>query len=192
MMNKETDTFELIVQFNRLSGQEVNWPARWPSQDTLALKLKLIKEELAELEAELDKKESLYDTAKEIADVLFTVHGLATALGIHSQACLKEVSESNLSKYSLDGEVIRKSVQALNFEHGKGFCSLACTDHHYFVRRNSDGKVLKPISYFSPDLTKTVLVFQDYVKLGYESIKAYFDEQEAKGDVDVQRLPKSG
>lgn len=184
-MNKEVDTFELIVQFNRLSGQEVNWHATWPSQETLALKLKLIKEELEELEVELEKQESLYDTAKEIADVLFTVHGLATSLGIHSQECLREVSESNLSKYSLDKDVIRQSVVELNKENGHSFCSLSKTDYYYFVRRNSDGKVLKPVSYFSPDMTSTVLVLEDYKRLGYESVKAYFDELDNKESNDV-------
>jgi NTP pyrophosphatase (non-canonical NTP hydrolase) len=169
-MNKENQTFEMIVQFNQLSGQEVNWPAKWPSEDTLKLKLSLIKEELKELEAELEAKESFYKTAKELADVLFTVHGLATALGIHSQECLKEVSESNLSKYSLDKSMVAESVKMLNSAEGKDYCSLSKTDDYYFVKRKSDGKVLKPMAYFDPDMTSVVFVKEDYKALCVESI----------------------
>jgi len=161
----ETTTFDMIVEFNQLSGQEVNWPATWPSKDTLQLKLSLIKEELKELEEELDKCDNLYNTGKELADVLFTVHGLATSLGINSQACLLEVSESNLSKYTLDKDLATQSVKLLNQENEKGYCSLGQTGHYYFVRRNSDGKVLKPISYFSPDMTNCVYTKKDLKQL---------------------------
>jgi NTP pyrophosphatase (non-canonical NTP hydrolase) len=158
MIMSESSTFDLIVEFNQLSGQEVNWPAKWPSEDTIELKLKLIQEEFSELLAEIATKESLENTAKEIADFLFVIHGLATSLGINSQACLAEIAESNMSKYSLDKKLIEQSVAKLNKENGHGYCEIAkAGQYNWFVRRKSDGKVLKPISYFPPDMSSCII-----------------------------------
>lgn len=99
----------------------------------------LVKEEAAETNLAWDQfmvapsREALAELADGIMDSIYVLAGLAnTLLGPDvAQRMWDEVQASNMSK-----------VQAIETDDGI----------EYVVRRREDGKILKPESYFKPDL----------------------------------------
>ena len=87
----------------------------------------MIEEELEELQYAIDNQ-NMVDTADALTDLLYVVYGAGHAFGIDLDDCFKEVHHSNLSKLGPNFRPIKRE----------------------------DGKVLKPDTYFPPDL-KTVL-----------------------------------
>ena len=79
--------FEIVVQ-------EV--PALVDDQ-TRALRIRLIHEELEELKEAMAKSD-LVGIAKEMADLLYVVYGTAVSYGIEMDAVFREVHRSNMSK----------------------------------------------------------------------------------------------
>lgn len=92
-------------------------------REALPLRNRLIREELDELAAAI-AEDDIAHVAKEIADLLYVVAGMAVTFGIPLDAVLAEVHRSNLSKVWADGA----------------------------PRLRGDGKVLKPPTYAAPDI----------------------------------------
>lgn len=98
---------ELLREFERVMGGAQD--EYFPRRETLALRLRLIKEEYIEVRQEFEAafagrldREAL---AKELADVLYVVYGTGVALGIDLDEALAEVHRSNLSKL-VDGRPV--------------------------------------------------------------------------------------
>ena len=87
----------------------------------------MIEEELDELQYGIDNQD-MVEIADALTDLLYVVYGAGHAFGIDLDDCFKEVHKSNLSKLGPDFRPIKRE----------------------------DGKVLKPDTFFPPDL-KTVL-----------------------------------
>lgn len=106
------------------------------SAELLTLRKRLINEETAELNAEIDnlinelqqtgtvQKESVLKMYKELADLQYVVSGMAVCFGIPFEEVFKRVHESNMSKL-VDGKPLKRE----------------------------DGKFLKGPNYKKPDLT---------------------------------------
>lgn len=107
--------------------QDVLIRPSFPEDSVQRLRLDLIEEELDELQYGIDNQD-MVEVADALTDLLYVVYGAGHAFGIDLDDCFKEVHKSNLSKLGPDFRPIKRE----------------------------DGKVLKPDTYFPPDL-KTVL-----------------------------------
>ena len=119
--------FELVEDFMEAMGQEVNAVPTFPEEDIQRLRLDLIEEELDELHYAIDNKD-MVEIADALGDLLYVVYGAGHAFGIDLDECFKEIHAGNMSKLGPDGKPIKRE----------------------------DGKVLKPDTFFPPDL-KTIL-----------------------------------
>ena len=119
--------FELVEDFMEAMGQEVNAVPTFPEEEIQRLRLDLIEEELDELHYAIDNKD-IVEIADALGDLLYVVYGAGHAFGIDLDECFKEIHASNMSKLGPDGKPIKRE----------------------------DGKVLKPDTFFPPDL-KTIL-----------------------------------
>ena len=117
--------FEKVKTFMTTYGQEIKELASFPDENIIKLRLKLIKEELEELEEALNDK-NLLEVADALTDILYVTYGAGHSFGINLDACFKEVQRSNMSKLGNDGKPIY----------------------------NDEGKVMKGPKYFKPDLNK--------------------------------------
>tara|TARA_B100000963_G_scaffold347175_1_gene353192 strand:+ start:2294 stop:2635 length:342 start_codon:yes stop_codon:yes gene_type:complete len=108
-------------------GQEVRTKASFPENKKIDLRLSLIKEELAELEEAIEKKD-IKEVADALTDILYVTYGAGHAFGIDLDKCFDEVQKSNMSKLADDGKPIY----------------------------NDKGKVMKGPNYFKPNLSKFV------------------------------------
>lgn len=119
--------FELVEDFMEAMGQEVNAIPTFPEDEIQRLRLDLIEEELDELHYAIDNKD-MVEIADALGDLLYVVYGAGHAFGIDLDECFKEIHASNMSKLGPDGKPIKRE----------------------------DGKVLKPDTFFPPDL-KSIL-----------------------------------
>ena len=97
--------FEKVKKFMITYGQEVKESASFPDENIIKLRLKLIKEELEELEQALNDK-NLLEVADALTDILYVTYGAGHSFGINLDACFKEVQRSNMSKLDADGKPI--------------------------------------------------------------------------------------
>jgi predicted HAD superfamily Cof-like phosphohydrolase len=119
--------FELVGDFMEAMDQEVLIYPTFPEEHIRKLRLDLIEEELDELHLGIDNQD-IVEVADALTDLLYVVYGAGHAFGIDLDECFQEVHQSNMSKLGEDGRPIKRE----------------------------DGKVLKPDTYFPPDL-KSVL-----------------------------------
>ena len=119
--------FKRVKKFMKTFGQEVKEKAAFPEDKIASLRVELIREELAELEEAINKKD-LKEVADALTDILYVTYGAGHAFGIDLDKCFDEVQKSNMSKLGDDGKPIY----------------------------NEKGKVMKGPKYFKPDLKKFV------------------------------------
>jgi predicted HAD superfamily Cof-like phosphohydrolase len=124
---KHLTNYDKVRQFHKAFGHPLDKESETVSDsgfERAALRLRLIREEAAEVEDELfsnDKKK----LAKELADLLYVVYGTAATYGIHIDEVFNRVHESNMSKLGEDGKPVYRN----------------------------DGKVLKGPNYKEPEIT---------------------------------------
>ena len=123
----DCSNFELVGDFMESMEQDVLIRPSFPEDSVQKLRLDLIEEELEELQYGIDNQD-MVEVADALTDLLYVVYGAGHAFGIDLDDCFKEVHQSNLSKLGPDFRPIKRE----------------------------DGKVLKPDTFFPPDL-KTVL-----------------------------------
>ena len=97
--------FENVKTFMMTYGQEVKESASFPDENIIKLRLKLIKEELEELEQALNDK-NLLEIADALTDILYVTYGAGHSFGINLDACFEEVQRSNMSKLDENGKPI--------------------------------------------------------------------------------------
>ena len=97
--------FEKVKTFMTTYGQEVKESASFPDENIIKLRLKLIKEELEELEQALNDK-NLLEVADALTDILYVTYGAGHSFGINLDACFEEVQRSNMSKLDEDRKPI--------------------------------------------------------------------------------------
>lgn len=119
--------FEMVEDFMEKFGQEVKTEPEFPDNETIALRLELIQEELNELREAIGNAD-IVEVADALTDILYVTYGAGHAFGIDLDKCFEEVQASNMSKLGEDGKPIYRE----------------------------DGKVLKGKNYFQPDLTSVL------------------------------------
>jgi predicted HAD superfamily Cof-like phosphohydrolase len=116
--------FEMVLEFHRATNADIN-----VGIDTAgtALRVRLIKEELQELEDALAAGDFV-EVADALADLDYVVNGAAVAFGIYLPHITKEVHRSNMTKLDENGDPILRE----------------------------DGKVLKGPLYTPPHIVKAL------------------------------------
>ena len=119
---------EEVMRFQQACGQPVEFePTIERNHEQAFLYAELVREEAQEL-ADAFREKDIVGIADGAADLIWVVFGLCNAVGIDLEPVWKEVRDSNMSKIPEDGQVIRRE----------------------------DGKILKPASYFKPDIKKAL------------------------------------
>ena len=115
--------FDMVEDFMEKFGQEVKTKPQFPDNETIALRLELIEEEVRELREAIGNAD-IVEVADALTDILYVTYGAGHAFGIDLDKCFEEVQASNMSKLGEDGKPIYRE----------------------------DGKVMKGENYFKPDL----------------------------------------
>ena len=119
--------FEKVGTFMKTFGQDVKQSPALSTDKINELRVSLIREELDELIAAMNKKD-LVEVADALTDILYVTYGAGHAFGIDLDKCFEEVQNSNMSKLDENGKPIY----------------------------NEKGKVMKGPNYFKPDLGKFI------------------------------------
>ena len=119
--------FEMVGDFMEKFGQEVKTKPEFPDNETIALRLELIQEELEELREAIGNAD-MVEVADALTDILYVTYGAGHAFGIDLDKCFEEVQASNMSKLGKDNKPLYRE----------------------------DGKVMKGPNYFQPDLTSVL------------------------------------
>ena len=119
--------FNSVKIFMEKFGQIVRTKPQFPDEETMQLRLNLIKEELSELEDAM-KTKNLKEIADALTDILYVTYGAGYAYGIDLDKCFEEVQKANMSKLGEDGKAIY----------------------------NDKGKVMKGPNYSAPNLKQFV------------------------------------
>ena len=119
-----------VALFMEACGQKVSLSRQQPFEMTEQSKLymTLIEEEMQELRDGIANKD-LVEVADGVGDLIWVLLGLCNTLGFNINPVWKEICDSNMSKVPASGKVIR---------------------------REGDGKILKPDSYFPPNIPKAL------------------------------------
>ncbi len=99
----------------------------FPSQKVVTNRLRLIDEEVAELHRAVNYRD-IVQVADALGDIQYVVEGAFLAFGIDSDAVHRAIHESNMRKRQPDGS----------------------------VKRDSGGKVIKPDSWYPPNLANVL------------------------------------
>lgn len=113
-MSLQITNFDKVGDFMEAFGQEVLIAPRTPDPSVAKLRLELIREEVAELQAAVDGMDMLA-IADGLTDILYVVYGAGHAFGIDLDECFHEVHSSNMTKlgpggrplYREDGKVMK-------------------------------------------------------------------------------------
>ena len=110
MEARSFDPFEAVLEFHRAFDVLVGRAPASPDSGVVDLRLKLIKEELAELEAAMVEGD-LIGIADGLADLLYVVYGTAASYGMDIRPIFDEVHRSNMAKVGgakrEDGKVLK-------------------------------------------------------------------------------------
>ena len=129
MTQLQGTNFELVGDFMEAMDQEIQIFPVFPDEHIQRLRVDLIEEELDELQLGMDNQD-IVEVADALTDLLYVIYGAGHAFGIDIDECFQEVHASNMSKLGEDGRVIKRE----------------------------DGKVLKPNTYFPPDIASVLAV----------------------------------
>lgn len=110
---RHLDPFLAVLEFHERFGVVVGGRPEIPDEAVVALREKLIEEELGELKAALAEGD-LVETADALADLLYVVYGTAVSFGIDIRPIFDEVHRSNMTKVGgtrrADGKVLKPST----------------------------------------------------------------------------------
>jgi predicted HAD superfamily Cof-like phosphohydrolase len=109
--------------------QEISMNPCFPEEHIQKLRVDLIEEEFDELRDGIEAKD-IVEVADALTDLLYVIYGAGQAFGIDLDECFHEVHSSNMSKLGEDGRAIKRE----------------------------DGKVMKPNTYFPPDIASVLAV----------------------------------
>jgi len=123
-------TIEQVQEFHETYGLPVETEQTTGSEQTKALRINLLQEELDELKEALENDDML-ETLDALIDLQYVLDGAFLSFGLQKvkNEAFEAVHRSNMSKLGEDGKPIR---------------------------REGDGKVMKGPNYFKPDLAQFI------------------------------------
>ena len=101
--------FDKVGDFMEAFGQEVLIAPTTPDPSVAKLRLELIREEVAELQAAVDGMDMLA-IADGLTDILYVVYGAGHAFGIDLDECFHEVHSSNMTKLGPGGRPLYREA----------------------------------------------------------------------------------
>ena len=129
MTQLQGTNFELVGDFMEAMDQEILMTPCFPDDHIQKLRVDLIEEEFDELRDGIEARD-IVEVADALTDLLYVIYGAGQAFGIDLDECFHEVHSSNMSKLGEDGRVIKRE----------------------------DGKVMKPSTYFPPNIASVLAV----------------------------------
>lgn len=129
-MSKIKTTLDQVQEFHETYGLPVENVQTCGNDQTKALRINLLQEELDELKEALDN-DDLIETLDALIDLQYVLDGAFLSFGMQDvkMDAFNEVHRSNMSKLGDDGKPIR---------------------------REGDGKVMKGPNYFKPDMVQFI------------------------------------
>lgn len=123
-------TLEQVQEFHETYGLPVREKIDLTCEQTKALRINLLQEELDELKEALANNDSV-ETLDALIDLQYVLDGAFLSFGLQNvkMTAFNEVHRSNMSKLGEDGKPIR---------------------------REEDGKVMKGPNYFKPDMAQFI------------------------------------
>ena len=109
-----------LAEFHAAMGEDVDIPPNLPAAEIVKLRQTLIREEFAEVMAELEQLQAAQGEGKtadfvplmhELADLLYVTYGTFVAFGVNADAVFAEVHRANMQKLSgprrADGKLLK-------------------------------------------------------------------------------------
>jgi NTP pyrophosphatase (non-canonical NTP hydrolase) len=167
-LKMKKDVLEDVVKFQKMLGRHEQKKVQ-EIQNALAMMLdesaEFVDEFLALDESELiDNIDfeliSRQNIAKEAADVIYTLVAILVSLDIPVIETIEKVNESNFSKFLPSKTLAESQLLGVRKKYGMTTddrieiksCTVEGEDFYYFSRE-SDGKMLKPLSYLEADMS---------------------------------------
>lgn len=157
---KTPDILNSVAKFHNTFNAPILESPKIPSKERVGLRIRLIKEELEELEAALVDRD-LVEVADALCDLQYVLAGAVLEFGLADKfsELFEEVQSSNMSKICL-GKKEEIDTRAYYDAQGTATYSKYFDDFNtdgfqgtaYVVYRESDDKVLKSINYHAADL----------------------------------------
>lgn len=117
--------YEMVKQFQEIFGANIGKNVELPNKEERDLRIKLLKEEFDEY-MEGEENNDIVEISDALGDMMYIIYGTAISYGIPLDEVFKEIHNSNMSKLDENGKPIRRE----------------------------DGKILKGVNYFKPDIKK--------------------------------------
>lgn len=159
-MSNQVTNFNSVREFHQVFEHPINdKPGDILTNEKMAklvkLRLDLIREEFAELEDAINKKD-IVEVADALSDLLYVVHGCGLAFGIDLDDTFKRVHASNMTKACLTEQEAIDTVEHIkktqprytNPQYKK-----SADEKFYIVFDKDSGKILKSINYTPVDLS---------------------------------------
>lgn len=147
------DMYDDVIKFNVLAKgiDPIYSPVSEQFYERLKIQLKLLKDEIIELEEAIEFKDNP-EVLKEAIDcgvVWMGIMGILRSAGFDISQGLEDVCENNLSKILDSREEAEDSVEFQAKQGVESYIEEVCFDGetYYAIRRKSDTKILKPENY---------------------------------------------
>lgn len=153
---KSLDVLNQVAEFHKTFQHPIKNEPAIPDKQRCALRVALIREELEELVAAIEK-DDIVEIADALCDIQYVLSGavLEFGLGEKFRELFDEVQRSNMSKSCISEEEAKATVKYYK-EHRGVDSYYRKVDGHYLVYRKDDNKTLKSINY-SPANLKRIL-----------------------------------
>lgn len=144
-------TIKLVEQFHEVFDHLIAAVPTLPDPHTLEFRTNFIKEELQEL-VEAVANNDLVGVADALGDIQYVLDGFFLNCGMHEKKdeILQAIHDSNMSKVCANQADAIKTIDWLEEQGVKAHFKKV--GEHYIIKRTSDGKVMKPSGYKTPDL----------------------------------------
>lgn len=158
-----SDNTKLVKDWAQTFELLCNESPKVPSEDEIRLGIKLIREEVGELENNifiveevLRDKIDISKIADDVSDILWVVLRFASIFGIDIDSCIKEVYKSNMSKLCKNKQELEHTLQYYRDEGVECYYKAVekGDSQYYIIKRKEDDKVLKNINWSEPNFTK--------------------------------------
>jgi predicted HAD superfamily Cof-like phosphohydrolase len=152
-VNKNKTNFEKVTDFCKCAGHSVHTEHQLNIFDehpeVVDLRLKLIQEEVGELEQAI-KDKNFTEVIDALSDILYVVYGAGCSMGINLDKTFNLVHESNMTKFCKTEQEAQETVEwyKLNEKRYKEPSYRKSEDgEHWIVFNAENGKILKSCEY---------------------------------------------
>ena len=154
---KDSNYLESVKDFHIQFDQPIEPKPILPSEKRMSLRVKLLKEELQELEDAIENKD-LVEVADALCDIQYILSGtiLEFGFGEKFKELFDEVQRSNMSKACLNLNQVEQTVEKYSKEGIEVYSVTNSTTGLINIYRTEDNKVLKNIDYSPVDLKSII------------------------------------